>query len=180
MVLCVGTYIKVNLRNCKTMNNEDYSRKAGGAAIGARLRRLSENLDGDAVKVYAALGITFEQRWFGVLNQLAIKGSATVGELAATLKITHVSVSQTRQSLEKSGIVTSQADPGDARRKKIILTAAGKQLVNKLRPIWTAFDQAALELNGESGDAVAALNRLDDALARQSIFDRIMTRIAEQ
>lgn len=162
------------------MSNEDYSRNAGGAAIGARLRRLSENLDGDAVRVYAALGLTFEQRWFGVLNQLAIKGPTTVGELAATLKITHVSVSQTRQSLEKSGMVTSQTAPEDARRKKIILTTAGKQLVKQLRPIWSAFDQAALELNAESGDAVASLNRLDDALARQSIFDRIMTRIAKQ
>jgi DNA-binding MarR family transcriptional regulator len=179
-VLCVGTYIKVNQGIYGTMSNEDYSRDAGGAAIGARLRRLSENLDGDAVRVYAALDIKFEQRWFGVLNQLAIKGSATVGELAATLKITHVSVSQTRQSLEKSGIVTSRADPEDARRKTIMLTTAGKQLVRQLRPIWTAFDQAALELNGEAGDAVAALNRLDDALARQSLFDRIMARIAKQ
>ena len=160
------------------MTMQDYSRAAGGAAIGARLRRLSENLDGDSVRVYAALGIEFEQRWFGVLNQLAIKGPATVGELAATLKITHVSVSQTRQSLEKSGIVTSQSDPEDARKKKIILTASGKRLVKKLRPVWAAFDEAALELNAESGDVVALLNRLEDALEHQSIFDRIMTRIA--
>jgi DNA-binding MarR family transcriptional regulator len=161
------------------MTTEDYSRSAGGTAIGARLRRLSENLDGDSVRVYAALGISFEQRWFGVLNQLAIKQSATVGELAAALKITHASVSQTRQSLEEAGIVASQPDPADARRKKLVLTAAGKRLVNKLRPIWKAFDEAALALNEEAGDAVVALNRLDDALERQSIFDRIMERIGK-
>lgn len=159
---------------------DDYSRRAGGAAIGARLRRLSENLDGDSVRVYASLGIAFEQRWFGVLNQLAIKGSASVGELAATLKITHVSVSQTRQSLEKAGIVTSQSDAGDARKKNIMLTAAGKQLVDRLRPIWAAFDEAALELNAEADDAVASLNRLEDALQRQPIFDRIMARLTKQ
>lgn len=162
------------------MTTEDYSRSAGGTAIGARLRRLSENLDGDSVRVYAALGITFEQRWFGVLNQLAIKQSATVGELAATLKITHASVSQTRQSLEEAGIVASQPDPADARRKKLVLTAAGKRLVNKLRPIWNAFDEAALALNQEAGDAVVALNRLDDALERLSIFDRIMEQLGNQ
>ncbi|MFL6657037.1 MAG: MarR family winged helix-turn-helix transcriptional regulator [Massilia sp.] len=161
------------------MSNKDYSRAAGGAAIGARLRRLSESLDGDSVRVYAALGIAFEQRWFGVLNQLAIKGSATVGELATTLKITHVSVSQTRQSLEKAGIVTSQSDPEDARKKKIMLTKDGRRLVEKLRPIWTAFDEAALELNAESDNVVAALDRLDDALERQSIYDRIMKRIGK-
>lgn len=160
------------------MNDQDYSRAARGAAIGARLRRLSATIDGDAVRVYAALGIGFEQRWFGVLNQLAIKGTASVGELAATLKITHVSVSQTRQSLESAGIVQSQSDPEDARRKILVLTAAGKQLVKQLRPVWAAFDDAARELNAESDDVVLALNRLDDALERRSIFDRIMQRIA--
>ncbi len=180
MVLCVGAYISVNLKNIKIMTMQDYSRIAGGAAIGARLRRLSESLDGDSTRVYAALGISFEQRWFGVLNQLAIRESATVGELAATLKITHVSVSQTRQSLEKAGIVRSQSDPEDARKKKIMLTAEGKRLVAKLRPIWAAFDEAALELNAESGDVVASLNKLDDALERQSIFERIMVRIAKK
>lgn len=161
------------------MTIQDYSRAAGGAALGARLRRLSESLDGDATRVYAALGISFEQRWFGVLNQLAIGKSATVGELAAVLKITHVSVSQARQSLEKAGIVTSQSDPEDARRKILTLTEEGQRLVAKLRPIWAAFDAAALELNAEANDAVASLNQLDDALARQSLFGRIMERVAK-
>ncbi|WP_394778377.1 MarR family winged helix-turn-helix transcriptional regulator [Undibacterium sp.] len=161
----------------KKMSNDDYSRSAGGAAIGARLRRLSENLDGDSTRVYAALGISFEQRWFGVLNQLAIKGATTVGELAATLRITHVSVSQTRQSLEKAGIVKSESDPEDARRKLIVLTAAGRQLVKKLQPIWQAFDDAARELDAEAKNVVASLDRLDDALERQSLYDRIMERV---
>jgi DNA-binding MarR family transcriptional regulator len=177
VLLCVGTYINVNERNRTIMTMQDYSRAVGGAAIGARLRRLSESLDGDSTRVYAALGIPFEQRWFGVLNQLAIKDSASVGELAATLKITHVSVSQTRQSLEKAGIVMSQPDPEDARKKIVMLTTEGKRLIVKLRPIWAAFDEAALELNTEAGNVVVSLNRLDDALERQSIFDRIMNRV---
>src|SRR3990167_7377692 len=87
----------------------DYTRRVGGEAIAARLRRLSEALDGDTARVYAALGIDFEQRWFGVLNQIALSGPMTVGELAAVLRITHVSVSQTRRSLETAGILVSQA-----------------------------------------------------------------------
>ena len=156
---------------------QDYSRVAGGAAIGARLRRLSESFDGDSTRVYAALGMSFEQRWFGVLNQLALGDAMTVGELAATLRITHVSVSQTRQSLEKAGIVMSQSAPEDARKKKVMLTAEGKRLVAQLRPIWAAFDEAAREVNAQSGDVVASLDRLDDALERQSMFERIMGRL---
>jgi MarR family transcriptional regulator, organic hydroperoxide resistance regulator len=117
----------------------DYVRGLAGAGIGARLRRLSESIDGDAARVYAALGIEFEQRWLGVLNQLALNGPATVGELASTLRITHVSVSQTRHSLERAGLVDSQADATDARRRRLVLTAAGRRLVRRLQPLWQSF-----------------------------------------
>ena len=160
------------------LKDTDYSRSVGGAAIGARLRRLSGWLDGDATRVYAAMGIDFEQRWFGVLNQLALHGPLTVGELAAKLKITHVSVSQTRQSLEKAGIIVTAPDAADARRRRLVLTDRGTAWVEQLRPLWQAFDQVALALNAEAGEVAAALDRLDDALARRSLFDRIMDKLA--
>jgi DNA-binding MarR family transcriptional regulator len=154
----------------------DYSRSLGGAGIGARLRRLSDLIDGDTARVYAALGVQFEQRWFGVLNQLVLNGPATVGELAATLRITHVSVSQTRNSLEKAGLVIAESDAADARRRLLTLTYAGHQLVDQLRPLWQTFEAVARELSGEAGELIASLDRLDDALARQTMYERIMAQ----
>lgn len=52
----------------------DYSREAGGEALGARLRRLSERIDREATQVYVAHNIDFEQRWHGLLNQLIVNG----------------------------------------------------------------------------------------------------------
>lgn len=157
----------------------DYSMQSGGAALGARLRRLSETIDRDATRIYATLGIAFEQRWFGVLNQLAINGSMTVSELADVLRITRASVSQTRQSLEESGLVTSKAHPSDARQRHLVLTSKGKKLVNRLASLWCAMDDAAREVDQEAGHVVAILDRLDEALARKSLFDRIAERMAE-
>lgn len=154
----------------------DYTREAGGAAIGARLRRLSAAFDGDVARVYAALGIAFEQRWFGVLNQIALRGPTTVGELAATLRITHVSVSQTRRSLEEAGLLITQPDDHDARRKRLVLTPAGQALVDRLTPLWDVLAAAAMALDAEAGGLAIALDRVDDALARRSLFDRIMDR----
>ena len=155
----------------------DYSRSKGGQALGARLRRLSERIDGDSTRIYAARGVAFEQRWFGVLNQMILKGPTTVGEIAATMRITHVSVSQACRSLEKAGIIRSTADPADARRRTLSLTPTGDALVRQLTPLWEAFNAAAADLNDEAGDVVAALDRLEDALARKSAFDRIVERI---
>ena len=45
--------------------SRDFPSRSGGAAIGARLRRLSDRIDREADGLYAAFGIDFEQRWFG-------------------------------------------------------------------------------------------------------------------
>ena len=159
--------------------SRDYSRGEGGQALGARLRRLSERIDGDVGRIYAAQGVTFEQRWFGVLNQMILQGPTTVGEIAAAMRITHVSVSQSCRSLEKAGLIRAAPDPADARRRTLSLTPAGEALVQQMAPLWQALKAVAAELNDEAGNVVSALDRLDDALARKSIFDRIQETLTD-
>ena len=158
----------------------DYSREAGGEALGARLRRLSERIDREATQVYVAQNIDFEQRWYGPLNQLILNGPMSIGQIAAALRITHVSVSQASRSLEAAGIVSSSASPTDARRRQLSLTPKGDDLVARLAPIWRALNDVAEELNAEAGDVVRLLNRLDDALGRKSLFDRVAEKLAPQ
>jgi len=155
----------------------DFSRDAGGAALGARLRRLSERLDRDSTRLYSALGIAFEQRWYGLLNQIVRNGPMTVGEIAAALRITHVSASQARRSLEAAGLVHGLEDSKDARRRPIALTPQGQALVVELAPVWRALGDSAEELNCEAGNIVALLDRLDDALDNRSLFERAAGKI---
>jgi DNA-binding MarR family transcriptional regulator len=158
----------------------DYSRGFGGAALGARLRRASERIDRDSTRVYAAQTFRFEQRWYGVLRQLVEHGRPmAVGEIATILRITHASVSESSRSMEKAGLVTSWAAADDGRRRLLQLTEQGQALVTRLTPLWEAFSAAARDLNAEAGDLVSLLDRLDDALDRQSMFDRIMAQAAE-
>ena len=158
---------------------KDYIAEMGGAALGGRLRRLSAAVDADAARVYAERGIAFEQRWFGVMNQLAIAGPLSVRELADVLGITHASVSETRRSLEKAGLVISQADPDDGRRRALKLSPSGQAFVEELRPLWNAFDSAARDLDAEAGNVTQALARLEHALARKSLSQRIIAAMEE-
>jgi len=150
----------------------DYNRSLGGAAIGARLRRISERIDRDANRVYQGMGAKFEQRWLGVLEQLVLRGPMSVNDLAKALGISHPSVSQTRDSLRKAGLISEKADPADARRRLLHVTRKGASFAQKLQPVWIALDEVGRQLNAEAGDVVAALDRLEDALDRHSIFER--------
>lgn len=149
----------------------------GGIALGARLRRLSAAIDADAARVYAANGIVFEQRWFGVVDQLARNGQMTVGALATALGISHPSVSETRRSLEAAGLVHAITDAGDGRRRMLALTPEGRALVDRLRGLWRSFEAAARVLDEEAGQVTAALDRLDAALARRPLRARIADAI---
>jgi MarR family transcriptional regulator, organic hydroperoxide resistance regulator len=156
----------------------DRTRALGPLALGSRLRRLSERLDQDAARIYAELGIRFEQRWWGVMEQLVEHGPASVGELTRALGISHPSVSQTRQSLETAGLIVSVADPRDARSRRLELSEQGHALYLRLAPVWTAMDAVAVELDAEAADVVSTLDRLDAALARTSLHERIRRAMA--
>jgi len=157
----------------------DHNDGLGGAAIGAVLRRISERIDRDANQVYARLGVTFEQRWMGVLDLLARQGPLSVKDLARNLRISHPSVSQTRSSLLAAGLVAEHPDPADGRRRALYLTAEGQTLVETLLPVWAALDQVGRALNAEAGDAASVLTGLEAAMDRRSILDRVGEILAD-
>ena len=152
----------------------DYSKEARCTVLGARLRRLSDQIERDCGKVYALNGVAFEQRWFGVLKQLQLHGPLSVGNLATLLGITHVSVIQTCQSMKKAGLITSTSAPHDARVRNIRLTKKARALIEELGPLWTKMNEAGERLNQEAGDVIALLDRLDEALTQRSLLDRIL------
>jgi DNA-binding MarR family transcriptional regulator len=151
--------------------------QAGPAAIGARLRRLSERIDRDAARLYQDLDVRFEQRWFGVINLLAASGPQTVGELAAALGVSHASVSQVRTALGDAGLISWTTDAEDARQRRLQLSPKGMDLVEQLTPIWHVLNAAAVEINVEAGDALAALTRLEAVLVRSSLYERSKSKL---
>jgi len=160
-----------------TSDPRDYTARSGASAIGARLRRLSERIDRDAARLYAESGVPFEQRWFGVMNLLHLRGTLTVGELAAELGVSHATVSQVRAALEKAGLIAWEADRSNARMRSLRLTATGQETVARLEPLWQALSDAAVDLNDEAGDAVAALDQLERAAGRLSLYERVKSRL---
>lgn len=160
-----------------TPRTGNYVGSQGASALGARLRRLSDRIDREADALYRALNLDFEQRWFGVLNQLVLHGARSVGDIAEALGVTHVTVSQARGALAMRGLISSEVDPGDSRRRILKLSPAGERLARDLGPLWAALNAAARELDAEAGEVTRALEQLEQALDRRPLLTRVRARL---
>lgn len=72
------------------------------------------------------LGVTYPQ--FEVMNHLARRGEhRTPAQIAAALQMTPGAITNTLQRMETTGLVVVEPDPDDRRKKRIAMTAAGRQ-----------------------------------------------------
>jgi DNA-binding MarR family transcriptional regulator len=76
--------------------------------------------------------------------------------------------------------VESDADPKDGRSRLLRLSVSGKQLVRRLSPLWRILNATSLELDKEAGHLMEALDRLDRALERLSLYDRVKLKLASR
>ncbi len=156
----------------------DYIVELGALALASRLRRLIDRLGRDGTQIYRDQKIRFEVRWFPVFHLLYHHSPMTIMEIAKALKIKHPSVIETADEMIKNGLVKSEKDKSDRRRRILQLTKKGSNLARKLRPIWDAFEQAALEVVSESKiDFLKALDRMEATIARKGFYERISERL---
>ena len=117
----------------------DFFEQMGSAALGSRLRRLSEQMTAQAADVYALYQIPFEPRWFPVFCAVAQQPGQSVNELAHVVGHTHAAVSQVVKELVKHGLVSTERGSADLRRSAVTLTEKGAAL-------WPALQEQAADV----------------------------------
>lgn len=156
----------------------DYIVELGALALASRLRRLIDMLGKDGTQIYRDQNIRFEVRWFPIFHLLYHHAPMTITEIADALRIKHPSVIETADEMIKNGLVKSERGKSDKRYRILQLTKKGSKLAFRLKPIWDAFEQAALEVIGESKiDFLKALDGIEAAMARKGVYERISKRL---
>jgi DNA-binding MarR family transcriptional regulator len=81
-------------------------------------------------------------------------------------------------NLEKKGLVITAKDSVDKRKRLVSLSRKGKNMADKLEPVWHKVKEAALELLMESEPGLLNnISSLEKALESKSIYDRIYEKI---
>lgn len=108
--------------------------------------------------VMSPFGIRVSQ--FGILVRLRRSGPTSLQALATELVLDRTTLGRNLRALERDSYVASEADPGDGRVRRLVITEAGVALVRRAMPAWREA-QAAFEQRYGAGPAAALLEALN-------------------
>jgi DNA-binding MarR family transcriptional regulator len=148
----------------------------GLLVLGSRLKRLGDTFINDVNKIYKDHKIDFDASWFPVFYILSQKKEISIKEIADDLKVSHSAISQLASSLQQKGLIRSVVSKKDARHKAITFTAKGEKHLQKIKPVWTALEEAMNELVEESANSkkiLKALMAIETGLQNKNFFERI-------
>jgi DNA-binding MarR family transcriptional regulator len=104
-----------------------------------------------------------------VIKRLRNEGSTTASKLAAAEHVTHQAIAQTLAALRRTGLVRSEPDPTDGRKRVISVTSAGNRLFELTIASRDAWLARAIESvvsprkRAALGKSIELLERLADA-----------------
>jgi MarR family transcriptional repressor of mepA len=148
--------------------------ESGVLAIAVRLQRLSEQIRKDGAFIYKSYDIDFEPKWFPVIFTLFHKGVLSVVEIANEIGYTHPSTISLLKELEKQKLIRSKKDKQDERKRLILLSTKGHELILKMRPVWDLMVSVMSEITDNQNNLLKAINEVEEKLANQSFLQRAL------
>jgi MarR family transcriptional repressor of mepA len=148
--------------------------ETGILALSTRLQRLSEQLRKDGALLYKTFGIDFEPKWFPVIYTLYHKEVLSVVEIAAEIGYTHPSTISLLRELEKQKLIRSKKDKTDERKRLIMLTPKGQELILQMKPVWEIMTTILTEIAANQNNLLKAIEEAEEKLAKQSFLQRAL------
>jgi DNA-binding MarR family transcriptional regulator len=148
--------------------------ESGILALSTRLQRLSEQLRKDGAMLYKSFDIEFEPKWFPVIYTLYNKGVLSIVEIANEIGYTHPSTISLLKELEKQKLIRSKKDKEDERKRLIVLTAKGQDLILEMKPVWDIISEVLNEITDNENNLLKAINEAESKIANQSFLQRAL------
>ncbi|OPC59253.1 MarR family transcriptional regulator [Elizabethkingia miricola] len=148
--------------------------EAGILAISTRLHRLSEQLRKDGAMIYQTFGIDFELKWFPVIFTIYKKKVAGVVEIANEIGYTHPSTINLLKELEKKKLIQWEKDKQDERKRLFMLTSEGKELIEKMQPVWELMSKILGDIADNENNLLKAIDEAEEKIANQSFYQRAL------
>lgn len=151
-----------------------FFQKAGPAALGSRLRHISEQFTQDAAKIYHLYGLELEPRWFPILYALLLQDNQSVTKLAEVVGHSQASVSQIIKEMNSREFILIGKDPEDGRKTLVTLSRKAHQHLPALQQQVADVEQVVEHLLAQTEHNLwQALDEFDNLLNQESLFERV-------
>ncbi|MBV7268203.1 bifunctional helix-turn-helix transcriptional regulator/GNAT family N-acetyltransferase [Winogradskyella luteola] len=152
----------------------DSLRGYGYLGIGSRLKRISDYMMRETQIVYDTYNIDFDPYLFPIFKTISNYDGITNTELVEQLKFTQPAITQFVNKLNKKGYVTQCSDKIDKRKKTILLTHKGENLLRTIKPIWNAIEKTIKQVTIYKSDTLLDhVNQLEDTF-NQTDFSQLI------
>ncbi len=153
---------------------DDIVRSLGHLALGSRLKRIGERLQGDVQRLAKSEGVAVPPGLMPVLGALDHHGGLTVGDIAAALGIAQPGITRGLAQLEAMGLVTSARAEKDQRQRRVVLTEKGAALVERMKAdLWPRIAKAVETMCAPlEGSLLQQLDGLEAALDDRALDRR--------
>lgn len=159
----------------------DFISTKGAPFLAHRLKRASELILEGTTQLIRERGGAGPARSASTILLLSEEGPLSIMEIAYRLRLTHPFIIRLISALIDVGYVQIDPDPADKRRKIVSLTPAGREQAALFRRLNMLLETTFQELFGETGtDLIEALNRLEAAIEKRSIAERVKVHAARQ
>jgi DNA-binding MarR family transcriptional regulator/N-acetylglutamate synthase-like GNAT family acetyltransferase len=156
---------------------QDFLNELAELALGSRLKRISERMLANASDVYQEFGMNINPKWFTLMALLDAQDSnkqiLTIVEASNLLGLSQPALSQFCKELQSEKLIKIVKDQSDSRKRILSLTTKGRARVKKMKPIWDAVQQAAVDLCTEhNNDFYRSLLLLEKSFSSESLLNR--------
>lgn len=152
----------------------DFFEKVGILAIASRLRRLTDKMSADDVKIYKLFELDFKHKWFPLFATLMDDAPHAVTSIAKETGLSHSSISVMAKEMQDKGLLTITQSSNDARRTELRLTGKSKEMIPAIRKMMLAGEISVGRILSQCHQNLwIALDELEKCLEEQSLYDRV-------
>jgi DNA-binding MarR family transcriptional regulator/N-acetylglutamate synthase-like GNAT family acetyltransferase len=147
-------------------------------ALGSRLKRLSNQLMKESIKIYSHLQIDFDPYHMPIFKLLNEQNDLTIGMVSKILNVTQPAITQYVNSLVKKQLLRVKMSKKDKRKKNIIVTSKGKSLYKTLQPLWKLFETElkVLSQNSDNKTLLEHIYYMENELKKENLSQRILSK----
>lgn len=95
-------------------------------------------------------------------------------EIANEIGYTHPSTINLLKELEKKKLIQWEKDKQDERKRLFMLTSEGKELIEKMQPVWELMSKILGDIADNENNLLKAIDEAEEKIANQSFYQRAL------